>query len=156
MDEDNSEEDEIDISEDDFYKKPSGMQRQKRGRSSSKSSREPKPSTSTSFSRRKRGRASFDEDDSSPDDDLDDDLEEDFKSTRRKSSHPRKDTSFLTKGSGRINEVRTSTRSVRKVSYVESESEEHDDDIKRKGHKVCRTRIDYTYSSHVVLFIIKA
>ncbi|XP_023732470.1 protein CHROMATIN REMODELING 5 [Lactuca sativa] len=135
LDEDNSEEDEIDISEDDFYKKPSGMQRQKRGRSSSKSSREPKPSTSTSFSRRKRGRASFDEDDSSPDDDLDDDLEEDFKSTRRKSSHPRKDTSFLTKGSGRINEVRTSTRSVRKVSYVESESEEHDDDIKRKGHK---------------------
>ncbi|XP_023733259.1 protein CHROMATIN REMODELING 5 [Lactuca sativa] len=114
--EDNSEDNEIDISEDDFYKKPSGMQRQKR-----KPSREPKPSTSTSFGRRKRGRASFDEDDSSPDDDL----EEDFKSTRRKS----------TKASGRMNEVRTSTRSVRKVSYVESESEEHDDDIKRKGHK---------------------
>lgn len=134
--EDNSEDDEIDNSDDDFYKKPSGMQRQKRGRSSSKSSREPKPSTS--FGRRKRGRASFDEDESSPDDDLDDDLEDDFKSTRRKSSHPRKDTggrSVLTKGSGRINEVRTSTRSVRKVSYVESESEEHDEDIKKKGHK---------------------
>ncbi|KAL4590633.1 hypothetical protein LXL04_003570 [Taraxacum kok-saghyz] len=136
--EDNSEDDELDISDDDFYKKPSGMQRQKRGRSISKTSREPKQSTS--FGRRKRGRASFDEDESSPDDDLDDELEEDFKSTRRKSSHPRKDTggrsvSVLTKGSGRTNEVRTSTRSVRKVSYVESESEENDEDIKRKGHK---------------------
>lgn len=133
---DNIEDDELDISDDDFYKKPSGMQRQKRGRSTSKSSKEPKPSTS--FSRRKRGRASFDEDDSSPDDDLDDDLEEDFKSTRRKSSHPRKDTGarpVLPKASGRINEVRTSTRSVRKVSYVESESEENDEDIKKKGHK---------------------
>ncbi|KAI3707690.1 hypothetical protein L6452_26319 [Arctium lappa] len=133
---DNSEDDDIEISDDDFYKKPSGMQRQKHGLSSLKSSREPK--SSTSFSRRKRGRASFDEDDSSTND-SDDDIEEDFKSTRRRSSDPRKDTggrSISTKGSGRINEVRTSTRSVRKVSYAESEeSEEHDDDIKKKSHK---------------------
>ncbi|KAI3695733.1 hypothetical protein L1987_78733 [Smallanthus sonchifolius] len=122
---DNFEDDELDISDDDVYKKARGMQRQKRG---PKSSREPK--TSTSLSRRKRGRTSFD-DEEEPND-SDDDIEDDFKSTRR-SIHPRKDT---TKASGRINEVRTSTRSVRKVSYVESEeSEEHDEDAKRKTHK---------------------
>lgn len=103
------------------------MQRQKRGL---KSSREPKPSTS--FSRRKRGRASFDDEDEP--NDSDDDIEDYFKSSRR-SIHPRKDTA---KASGRINEVRTSTRSVRKVSYAESEeSEEHDEDFKKKTHKVC-------------------
>ncbi|KAJ0726583.1 putative DNA helicase chromatin remodeling SNF2 family [Helianthus annuus] len=122
---DNFEDDEFDISDDDIYKKARGMQRQKRG---SKSSREPKPSTF--LSRRKRGRTSFDDEEEL--NDSDDDFEEDFKSTRRK-GHPRKDT---TKASGRINEVRTSTRSVRKVSYVESdESEEHDEDVKRKTHK---------------------
>nr|XP_043625233.1 protein CHROMATIN REMODELING 5 isoform X2 [Erigeron canadensis] len=133
---DNFDEDELDISDDDFYKKPSGTQRQKRGRSSSKFNREPKPSTS--FSRRKRGRISYDEEESSAND-SDDDIEEDFKSTRRRSSHPRKEIggrSFSTKGSGKNNEVRTSTRSVRKVSYVESdESEDHGEDIKRKGLK---------------------
>ncbi|KAI7734217.1 hypothetical protein M8C21_029963 [Ambrosia artemisiifolia] len=122
---DNFEDDELDISDDNIYKKARGMQRQKR---SSKSGREPRPSTS--LSRRKRGRTTFD-DEEEPND-SDDDIEEDFKSTRR-SSHPRKDTR---KAFGRINEVRTSTRSVRKVSYVESdESEEHDEDIKRKTHK---------------------
>ncbi|XP_071726363.1 protein CHROMATIN REMODELING 5 [Rutidosis leptorrhynchoides] len=133
-DDDNFDEDELDISDDDFHKKPRGSQRQKRARNVSKSSREPKQSTS--FSRRKRGRASYDEEFSTAND-SDDDLEDDFRSTRR-SSHTRKDTgvrSILTKGSGRNNEVRTSTRSVRKVSYVESESEEHDEDVKKKTHK---------------------
>lgn len=136
-DDDNFDDDELDISDDDFYKKPSGIQRQKRVRNGSKSSRESKPSTS--FSRRKRGRTSFDYSDTSPYE-SDDDIEDDFKSTRRRSSNLRKDTggrSIPTKGSGRSNEVRTSTRSVRKVSYVESEdSEEHDVDIKKKGSKV--------------------
>lgn len=109
------------------------MQRQKRGRSASRSGRKPTPSTS--FSKKKRGRTSFDVEYSSQND-SEDDFEDGFKS--RRSSHPRKDTGgrSATKGSGRINEVRTSTRSVHKVSYVESESEEHDEDIKKKSHKV--------------------
>lgn len=128
---DNFDDDELNISDDDFYQKPSGMQRQKRGRSASRSGRKPTPSTS--FSKKKRGRTSFDVEYSSQND-SDDDFEDGFKS--RRSSHPRKDTGrSATKGSGRINEVRTSTRSVHKVSYVESESEEHDEDIKKKSHK---------------------
>ncbi|XP_076904206.1 protein CHROMATIN REMODELING 5-like isoform X1 [Bidens hawaiensis] len=123
---DNFEDDELDISDDNIYKKSSGIQRQKRG---SKPSRESKPSIS--LSRRKRGRSRTSFDDEEDPNDSDDYFEDDFKSTR--SSHPRKDT---TKASGRFNEVRTSTRSVRKVSYVESdESEEHDEDAKKKTHK---------------------
>ncbi|KAK9053416.1 hypothetical protein SSX86_030050 [Deinandra increscens subsp. villosa] len=123
---DNFEDDELDISDDNIYKKARGMQRQKRG---SKSSRELKPSTS--LSRRKRGRTSFDDEEEQ--NDSDDDVEDDLKYTRR-SSHSRKDTSKTS--SGRINEVRSSTRSVRKVSYAESDgSEERDEDVKRKTLK---------------------
>nr|GEV55510.1 protein chromatin remodeling 5-like isoform X1 [Tanacetum cinerariifolium] len=129
---DNFDDDELNISDDDFYQKPSGMQRQKRGRSASRFGRKPTPSTS--FSKKKRGRTSFDVEYSSQND-SDDDFEDGFKT--RRSSHSRKDTGgrSATKGSGRINEVRTSTRSVHKVSYVESESDEHDEDIKKKSHK---------------------
>ncbi|KVI08041.1 Chromo domain-containing protein [Cynara cardunculus var. scolymus] len=136
---DNSDDDELDISDgddDDFYKKPRGMQRRKGGRSSVKSSSEPKLSTFSN--RRKRGRTSFEEEYSSANDSEDDD-EEGFKSTGRRSGHIRKKAggrSIPTKGPGSNNEVRTSTRSVRKVSYAESEeSEEHDEDIKRKRQK---------------------
>ena len=42
-----------------------------------------------------------------------------------------------TSGSGKNNEVRTSSRSVRKVSYIESEeSEEFDESKKKKSQKV--------------------
>ncbi|KAJ9542713.1 hypothetical protein OSB04_029219 [Centaurea solstitialis] len=136
---DNSDDDELDISDGDdidFYKKARGVQRRKGGRGSVKSSSEPKLSTFSN--RRKRGRTSFEEEYSSANDSEDDD-EDDFKSTGRRSRHIRKKTggrSISTKGSGSNNEVRTSTRSVRKVSYVESEeSEEHDEDIKRKRQK---------------------
>lgn len=100
------------------------------------------------MSRRKRGRSRTSFDDEEDPNDSDDYFEDDFKSTRR-SSHPRKDT---TKASGRFNEVRTSTRSVRKVSYVESdESEEHDEDAKKKTHKVCIIHKNYLSLTHTYL-----
>ncbi|KAI7751444.1 hypothetical protein M8C21_020384 [Ambrosia artemisiifolia] len=132
---DNSDDDELDISvddDDDFYKKP----RRKGVRGNVKSGREPKLSTISN--RRKRGRTYFEEEYSSGHD-SEDDFEEHFRSTGGRSRHGYKKASgrsISTKASGRNNEVRTSTRSVQKVSYAESEeSEEHDEDIKRKRQK---------------------
>lgn len=97
------------------------------------------PNLSTASNRRKRGRPFFEEEYLSAND-SEDDFEEHFKSTGGRSRHMHKKTSgrsVFTEDSGSYNEVRTSTRSVQKVSYAESEeSEEHDDDIKRKRQKV--------------------
>ncbi|KAF5767792.1 putative DNA helicase chromatin remodeling SNF2 family [Helianthus annuus] len=132
---DNSDDDELDISvddDDDFYKKP----RRKGVRGNVKSGREPKLSTISN--RRKRGRTIFEEEYSSAND-SEDDFEDHFKSTGGRSRHIHKKTSgrsIFSKAPGSNNEVRTSTRSVQKVSYAESEeSEENDEDIKRKRQK---------------------
>ncbi|KAM7497109.1 hypothetical protein LguiA_021523 [Lonicera macranthoides] len=87
--------------------------------------------------RRKRGRTSFDEENSSAKD-SENDSDEDFKKlTRRGGNLSRKNggRSTNTKSSGRNNDVRTSTRSVRKVSYVESDDSEEIDDAKNKKNQ---------------------
>lgn len=130
---DDDEVDDLDISgEDDVYRKPRGR-KQGRGAHSVKSTREIKSFTS---SRRKRGRMSFEEDDlSAKDSEVDSD--EDFRSMTRRGGHLRKSIGGRsTYASGKYNEVRTSSRSVRKVSYVESEeSEELDESKKKKSQK---------------------
>ncbi|XP_058199193.1 protein CHROMATIN REMODELING 5 isoform X4 [Rhododendron vialii] len=123
----------LDISgEDDAYKKPRGR-KQGRGAHSVKSAKESKSFTS---SRRKRGRMSFEEEDSSAKD-SEVDSDEDFRSMTRRGAHSRKSVGGRSAyASGKYNEVRTSTRSVRKVSYVESEeSEELDESKKKKSQK---------------------
>lgn len=131
---DDDEVDDLDISgEDDVYRKPRGR-KQGRGAHSVKSTREIKSFTS---SRQKRGRMSFEEDDlSAKDSEVDSD--EDFRSMTRRGGHLRKSIGGRsTYASGKYNEVRTSSRSVRKVSYVESEeSEELDESKKKKSQKV--------------------
>ncbi|THG18520.1 hypothetical protein TEA_015218 [Camellia sinensis var. sinensis] len=132
--------DDLDISDEDDanYKKPKGRQRG-RGGHSIKSTREHKSFTSSN--RRKRGRMPFEEEDSSAKD-SEDDSDDDFSSFTRRGAHPRKSIGVRsTSASGKNNEVRTSTRSVRKVSYAESEeSEELDEGKKKKSQKVCFTR----------------
>ncbi|KAI4308165.1 hypothetical protein L6164_031267 [Bauhinia variegata] len=130
--EDESDED-IEVSdEDDCYyaKKPKGRQRGKVGHSV-KSSRE-RPS------RQRRVKSSFEEDESTAED-SDSESNEDFKSMKKRGVQVRKNngrSSAATSFSGRNNEVRTSTRTVRKVSYVESEeSEEIDEGKKKKSQK---------------------
>ena len=129
--------DDIDNSdEDDSYytKKPKNRQQAKVGRNT-KSARERKPLLASS--RQKRGK--FEEEEYSAED-SGSDSDEDFKSMTRRGSHIRKSnarSTMLTSISGRNNEVRTSSRSVRKVSYVESEeSEEIDEGKKKKSQKV--------------------
>ncbi|KAI7983584.1 Protein CHROMATIN REMODELING 5 [Camellia lanceoleosa] len=127
--------DDLDISDEDDanYKKPKGRQRG-RGGQSIKSTREHKSFTSSN--RRKRGRMLFEEEDSSAKD-SEDDSDDDFSSMTRRGAHPRKSIGVRsTSASGKNNEVRTSTRSVRKVSYAESEeSEELDEGKKKKSQK---------------------
>ncbi|CAL5353953.1 unnamed protein product [Camellia sinensis] len=127
--------DDLDISDEDDanYKKPKGRQRG-RGGHSIKSTREHKSFTSSN--RRKRGRMLFEEEDSSAKD-SEDDSDDDFSSMTRRGAHPRKSIGVRsTSASGKNNEVRTSTRSVRKVSYAESEeSEELDEGKKKKSQK---------------------
>ncbi|XP_028060234.1 protein CHROMATIN REMODELING 5 isoform X1 [Camellia sinensis] len=127
--------DDLDISDEDDanYKKPKGRQRG-RGGHSIKSTREHKSFTSSN--RRKRGRMPFEEEDSSAKD-SEDDSDDDFSSFTRRGAHPRKSIGVRsTSASGKNNEVRTSTRSVRKVSYAESEeSEELDEGKKKKSQK---------------------
>ncbi|KAJ6345323.1 hypothetical protein OIU78_008069 [Salix suchowensis] len=69
----------------------------------------------------------------------DSDSDEDFKNMIQRGAHLRKSnarSSMSTKNGGRNNEVRTSSRSVRKVSYVESdESEEIGEGKKKKAQK---------------------
>ncbi|KAE8710591.1 Protein CHROMATIN REMODELING 5 [Hibiscus syriacus] len=132
--EDNSHGD-LDVSdEDDSYykKKPKGRQQIKVGRNNVKSTREHKSS-----SRQRRGRSSFEEEDYSAED-SDSESDGDFKSMRSRSGNHHKISarSNMPTSMGRNNEVRTSSRSVRKVSYVESdESEEIDEGKKKKMRK---------------------
>ncbi|CAA2959420.1 CHROMATIN REMODELING 5 isoform X1 [Olea europaea subsp. europaea] len=111
-----------------------------------KSAREPK--SLAAHTRQRRGRTLFEEEEEEEGggegeelsvEDLEDDSEEDFKSKRRKDAHVyRKNVgwSASVNVSCRNNELRTSGRSVRKVSYVETdESEDLDEGKKKKNLK---------------------
>ncbi|PON97641.1 histone H3-K9 methyltransferase [Trema orientale] len=125
---------ELDVSdEDDSYyaKKPKSKQRGKGGHIV-KSTRERKSYQGSG--RQRRGKSSFEDDESSAED-SESDSDEGFKSTRRKGAHLRKSSgrsTLSTNVAGRKSEVRTSGRSVRKVSYVESEESEDVDESKKK------------------------
>lgn len=138
-DEDDDSDANIVVSDDDepFYaKRPKGRQRGKIGQNI-KSTRERKVYAASG--RQRRVKSSF-EDNESTTEDSDSDGDEDFKSTKKRSVHVRKNngrSSAATGFSSRNSEVRTSSRTVRKVSYVESEeSEEADEAKKKKSQKV--------------------
>lgn len=138
-DEDDNSDDDLDVSdEDDFYsnKKSKGRQRGVKVGRNVKPARERKSLYSSS--RQRRGKPSFEEDDYSAED-SDSESDEDFKSITRRGAQLRKGnarSTMSTKISGQNSEVRTSSRSVRKVSYVESDgSEEVDEGKKKKPQK---------------------
>lgn len=138
-DEDDNSDESLDVFDDDesFYaKKHKGRQRGK-VRQSIKSTRDRKACAASS--RQRRFKSSF-EDNESTTEDSDSDSDEDFKNTKKRSFHARKNnsrSSVTTSFSMRNSEVRTSSRAVRKVSYVESEeSEEADEGKKKKSQKV--------------------
>ncbi|XP_006446247.2 protein CHROMATIN REMODELING 5 isoform X2 [Citrus clementina] len=138
-DEDDNSDDDLDVSdEDDFYsnKKSKGRQRGVKVGRNVKPARERKSLYSSS--RQRRGKPSFEEDNYSAED-SDSESDEDFKSITRRGAQLRKGnarSTMSTKISGQNSEVRTSSRSVRKVSYVESDgSEELDEGKKKKPQK---------------------
>lgn len=132
-DENDDSEENLDVSDDDesFYaKKPKGRQ-QSKVRKSIKSTRDRK--TCVASGRQRRFKSSF-EDNESVTEDSDSNSDDDFKSTKKRSFHVRKNNSRFSVSNS---EVRTSTRAVRKISYVESEeSEEADEGKKKKSQKV--------------------
>ncbi|XP_009761006.1 protein CHROMATIN REMODELING 5 [Nicotiana sylvestris] len=137
-DELNSDDDDVGISDEDeeYFRKPQGKQKN-RGGHSVKSTREIR-SLATS-ARRKRGRTSFEEEESS-EHDSENESDEDFGSKPRRVANLRPKNggrSTAASVSGRNNELRTSSRrSIRKVSYAESdESEEIDESKKKKSQK---------------------
>ncbi|XP_019163808.1 PREDICTED: protein CHROMATIN REMODELING 5 isoform X2 [Ipomoea nil] len=138
-DEENNSEDDDDLDildeADDYYKKPRGKQ-QTRGGRNVKSTRELKNVAPSA--RRKRGRASF-EDEESSEQDSEGDSDEDFQSMSRRGGNLRRKNSgrsMTASVSGRVSEQRTSgRRSVRKVSYAESEESEELDECKKKKNQ---------------------
>lgn len=136
---DNIDDEDLDVSdEDDPYFKKSKTKQSSRSSRYLKSTREFKPIASST--RRKKGRASFEEDDEeSSADDSENGSDEEFRSTRRGAQVHRKSggRSVTVSISSRKNELRTSGRSVRKVSYVESDGSEDIDEVKKKNQKVC-------------------
>lgn len=131
--------------EDDSYyaKKPKSKQRGKGGHNV-RSTRDRKSYPGSG--RQRRGKSTFEDDESSAEV-SESNSDEGFKSTRRKGAHLRKSSGRSTLSAnftGRNSEVRSSSRSVRKVSYVESEeSEDIDESKKKKSQKV--------WSSYVVV-----
>lgn len=119
-DEDVDSEEEIQMSDDNslYRKKPRGAQLSKSGRNF-KAATQRKPFAPPS--RRRRGRISDDESAEDSEDDSDEDIRKRRGSNQRKSGNCRK------------NETRTSTRSVRKVSYAESEDSDEFDEGKKKS-----------------------
>ncbi|KAJ7965012.1 chromatin remodeling 5 [Quillaja saponaria] len=125
--------DDLDVfDEDDFYdaKKPKGRQHTKGHNVKSTQHK-----SYNASSRQRRVKTSFEEDESSAED-SDSESDEDFRSTRRRGAHVRKSNGRSSVStSGRNSEVRTSRRSVRKVSYAESEASEEADEGKKKSQK---------------------
>lgn len=136
----------LDISDDDdpYFKKSRTKQSSRSGRSL-KPTREFKSIASST--RRKKGRASYEEDDESSADDSENGSDEEFRSTRRSAQVHRKSggRSATISISSRRNELRTSGRSVRKVSYVESDGSEDLDEAKKKNQKVCLLNYNLCY-----------
>ncbi|XP_050203614.1 protein CHROMATIN REMODELING 5 [Mercurialis annua] len=140
--EDSKEEDDVDEDidtsdeDDSFYTNKPKSRLQGKGGRIAKSNKERKALPAAY--RQKRGKPVFEEDEYSADD-TGGDSDEDFKSMTRRGAHIRKSiarSTMSTNINGRDNEVRTSSRSVRKVSYVESEeSEDNDEEKKRTSHK---------------------
>ncbi|CAK7331164.1 unnamed protein product [Dovyalis caffra] len=128
--------------DDDFYytKKHKGRQQVKGGRNT-KSAREHKSSRASG--RQKRGKTSFEGEEYSAED-SDSDSDADFKNMTKRGAHLRKSNARSTMSTnigGRNDEVRTSSRSVRKVSYVESDESEEIDEAKKK--KAQKTRLQF-------------
>lgn len=128
--------DDLDLSDDnDAYFKKNRANHSSKGARSLKSTRKTKsivPAT-----RRKKGRPFAEEDEESSAEDSEDCSDEDFRSTRRGAPvHRKSGARSSVHISGRNNELRSSGRSVRKVSYVESDGSEDLDD-KKKNLKVC-------------------
>lgn len=134
----NDDEDDLNISEEDdaYYRKPKGRQKGKVGRSV-KSARLVKVVASSS--RQKRGKFRLEEE-SFSEKDSENDSDEDFRSMKRKGVQLRRKNegrAAAMNNSNRISELRSSSRSVRKVSYAESEeSEELEEDKKKKSQRV--------------------
>jgi hypothetical protein len=157
-DEDDDSVDDLEVSDEDSYftKKAKGRQQVKGGRSVG-STRE--RASFRASSRQRRVKSSFEEDESSAED-SDSDSEEDFKSMTRRGVNLRKNggrSTVSTNASGRHSEVRTSSRSVRKVSYVESDgSEEVDEGKKKKLHKVQSTycSVKSMYSPDIYMYCV--
>ncbi|KAJ6984629.1 protein CHROMATIN REMODELING 5-like isoform X2 [Populus alba x Populus x berolinensis] len=121
-----------DEDDDDSYytKKPKGRQ-QGKGGCNTKSARE--HTSLRASGRQKRGKTSFEEDEYSAEDS---DSDKDFKNMTQRGDHLRKSNARSTMSTnigGRNNEVRTSSRSVRKVSYVESDESEETGEGKKKN-----------------------
>ncbi|XP_031401570.1 protein CHROMATIN REMODELING 5 isoform X2 [Punica granatum] len=133
-DEDDVSDDEVDVSdeEDSYYsKKPKGKQGHKGGYTA-KSSKERK--AAPAYRRQNRGKAFSDEEESSAKD-SDGESFEDLRGASRRGAQMRKSNGRLNMSTNIIresNEVRTSSRSVRKVSYVESDESEDVDEAKKK------------------------
>ncbi|GAB4856000.1 Protein CHROMATIN REMODELING 5 [Ancistrocladus abbreviatus] len=114
-------EEDLDASEDDiYYKKKPKVGRRGSGRTV-KSVREQRSVSGPG----RRGRGKISEEELSADD-FEDDSDEDF--ITKRSAHLHRSSNL-----GRKNETRTSSRSVRKVSYVESEDSEELDEGKKKN-----------------------
>lgn len=135
-----SDDDDLGISDDDdgiYYSKKPKLKQRGRGGRNVKFARERKADNLSN--RRRKGKASFEEDETSAED-SDSESGEEFSGVTRRGANLRKNigrSAMSSNSLGRNNEVRTSTRSVRKVSYAESEeSEEVDDDKKKKSQKV--------------------
>ncbi|XP_062098666.1 protein CHROMATIN REMODELING 5-like [Humulus lupulus] len=118
--------------DDSYYARKSKSKQRGKGGHIVKSTRERKLYQGSG--RQRRGKSSF-EDDESLGEDSESDSDVGFKSTR-KGSHQQKTSgrsTFLINATGRNNEVHTSSRSVRKVSYVESDESEDADESKKKN-----------------------
>lgn len=129
-DEDPDSDDDFDLpdSEDDYDTKKPKVRQQGKGFRKLSSGLDRKPAQASSRQKRK---PSYQEDFS--EDDSDNDIDEGFRSMPRRGTALGKNNERSTRQSS---EVRSSTRSVRKVSYVESEdSEEIDDGKNRKTQK---------------------
>ncbi|KAK9154723.1 hypothetical protein Sjap_002203 [Stephania japonica] len=122
----------LDENDVEYIRKP-----QRRARAKVKLIREPK--SFSAHNRQRRGRA-FLEDEDSSEMGSENDSGDDIKSRSKRGTHSRKNNSgrltLSTKTTEQNGEVRTSSRAVRKVSYVESEeSEDVDEGKTKKGQK---------------------
>ncbi|CAA0813205.1 Protein CHROMATIN REMODELING 5 [Striga hermonthica] len=133
---DNVDDDDLDVSDDDdvYFKKSRVKQSGRTGRNL-KPNKELKSIASST--RRKNGRAFFEEDEEESSAESENGSDEEFRSTRRGGPVRKKNggRSASMNVSSWNNELRTSGRSVRKVSYVESDESEDIDEGKKNQKK---------------------